>query len=764
MNRILRNFFFNYIHLKHITYIIFVAIIFIPDILWDTRGVKFIGGDDTMLYYFYPIEYIKYLFNIISDNTAGALSSYFSQAQFIPTVFGIFVLKKYVFFTQGMILGLNLAIGYLFFYHILNLFYKENKYLNNIVSLLYPFSIFIYFTSYNSFFPSLFLISILPICIYYFLYGVITNKNIKIIISSIIFGLFSSPIINISWILAFFVCSIPILIYYGIKYRKQFLNKSVLFLCIMIGLSLFFIIPTVDSVLNKSEYDLNTINRVLSNDDTINRSYNTNLIKAVSQNNDIIYPLLGLFHKNLQEDFNWYTLNLFKSYYIKILFINTLVMGVIILTLLILNKKNNKIHIYPYLILSLFLSIYFFTANVGVRGLDLFLFLNNNIPGFVMFRNMYDKFALALAFYYVLTFAIGANVLYGTIKNRFYKKLFLLSILMVTFLNIYPFITGKLYQNKIFRSTQSINDRISDFNQDFKDMSIYIQNMDANTGRFLWLPMSESNYIPIWSGQINQYYLGQSPLLVLTGKNDFSSDMGFFITNNKDSIVNKIKEGKFDEVAKFLQKRNVEYIILNKNLSQGIKDSYLYSNIENSDFFNIENSDFFKFIQGEKIKDFGDTYSIYKISNNFQNQKIYLKDRYEESIFNNSLQSKINFSKKSSYEYTISIKDYNGEDIIFLEPYHQYWNLYLKGNNIDENQNIVYEYANQWTIDPEYIKANFDKSYYKENSDGSIDIELTLYFKPQSYFYLGIIISGTTLILCLGYLGYAFYRKRGGKG
>jgi hypothetical protein len=49
---------------------------------------------------------------------------------------------------------------------------------------------------------------------------------------------------------------------------------------------------------------------------------------------------------------------------------------------------------------------------------------------------------------------------------------------------------------------------------------------------------------------------------------------------------------------------------------------------------------------------------------------------------------------------------------------------------------------------------------YKENPDGSIDVELTLYFKPQSYFYLGIIISGTTLILCLGCLGYAFYRKR----
>lgn len=37
---------------------------------------------------------------------------------------------------------------------------------------------------------------------------------------------------------------------------------------------------------------------------------------------------------------------------------------------------------------------------------------------------------------------------------------------------------------------------------------------------------------------------------------------------------------------------------------------------------------------------------------------------------------------------------------------------------------------------------------------------MTLYFRPQSYFYLGLIISGTTLILLLGYLVYDIRRKR----
>lgn len=78
----------------------------------------------------------------------------------------------------------------------------------------------------------------------------------------------------------------------------------------------------------------------------------------------------------------------------------------------------------------------------------------------------------------------------------------------------------------------------------------------------------------------------------------------------------------------------------------------------------------------------------------------------------------------------------------------------------DDTHTMIYDYANQWTIDPEYIKANYSKEYYKENPDGSIDVRMTLYFKPQSYFYLGLIISGSTILLLLGYLGYDVVRNR----
>ncbi len=73
---------------------------------------------------------------------------------------------------------------------------------------------------------------------------------------------------------------------------------------------------------------------------------------------------------------------------------------------------------------------------------------------------------------------------------------------------------------------------------------------------------------------------------------------------------------------------------------------------------------------------------------------------------------------------------------------------------------MVYDYANGWTIDPEYIRTHYSREYYRENPDGSMDVRMTLYFRPQSYFYLGLIISGLTLLGCIGYLVVSGVRGR----
>jgi ABC-type uncharacterized transport system fused permease/ATPase subunit len=136
------------------------------------------------------------------------------------------------------------------------------------------------------------------------------------------------------------------------------------------------------------------------------------------------------------------------------------------------------------------------------------------------------------------------------------------------------------------------------------------------------------------------------------------------------------------------------------------------------------------------------------------------------------------WKKLNSTKYSIKIKNFKNKlNLSFLYTFDKNWKLYLTNKSdlydknsiisiltdlqylqkkpiFDNSHKLIYDYANGWTIDPEYIKKNFDKSLFKQNPDGSIDIDLTLYFRPQSYMYLGLIISGATLIFCLSYLVY----------
>lgn len=60
---------------------------------------------------------------------------------------------------------------------------------------------------------------------------------------------------------------------------------------------------------------------------------------------------------------------------------------------------------------------------------------------------------------------------------------------------------------------------------------------------------------------------------------------------------------------------------------------------------------------------------------------------------------------------------------------------------------LVNGYANGWYIDPSELGLGRD-------------FTLVLYFWPQSLFYFGLIISGSTLLFCVGYLVWDWKRKR----
>lgn len=89
----------------------------------------------------------------------------------------------------------------------------------------------------------------------------------------------------------------------------------------------------------------------------------------------------------------------------------------------------------------------------------------------------------------------------------------------------------------------------------------------------------------------------------------------------------------------------------------------------------------------------------------------------------------------------------------------QSWIPWVSPDRIpDEEHFELNGFLNGWYIDvDEYCR---EQDLCTQNADGSYDIELTIEFFPQRWFYFGLLISGTTLLGCLSYLGYDFVRRR----
>ena len=101
------------------------------------------------------------------------------------------------------------------------------------------------------------------------------------------------------------------------------------------------------------------------------------------------------------------------------------------------------------------------------------------------------------------------------------------------------------------------------------------------------------------------------------------------------------------------------------------------------------------------------------------------------------------------------------------ESYHPKWRLELNDEKVaglsswlpnakptsisEDNHFELNGFLNSWYVDPEELCKDGSSACIK-NADGSYDIEMVVEFTPQRYFYIGLIISGLTLLGVLSYL------------
>ncbi len=415
-------------------------------------------------------------------------------------------------------------------------------------------------------------------------------------------------------------------------------------------------------------------------------------------------------------------------------------------------------------ILSLFLVIFwaFLLKQDNTPFVWSYKFLYNNFPLFNIFRE-WSKFSIISVLWYTLWFTIYIRNIW-VFKNEFLKKgcyIFCVAIILYPALPMFTQNVKYTYKPKIMHEDYiKLNKTIVDDNDYYKTLSVPLAskltlysfknpsiNFISNDLRsILWVTKSS------WEGTFT--WMTQE----FFEKKEFHNllDIAWikYILLPFEDKINK------DSAFPFYWERT-EYInILEKNLG-----FLKHEKIWRIDIFT--NNDYFSpvFLSSNIVKNLSFT------DNTFKNLKI-------EDFFNNVW-------------YKFTVKNLNFDQYINLsQKTDNGWKLYLKYNNVLDNYNKkpllnkveTLSFLNSWIISKDnivsYVNNNYslelknlwypknldnwkiDYKYYVQNPDWSINVELTLYYSPQSKLFLWLIISFTTFLLLVSYLAYDTIKNR----
>lgn len=366
----------------------------------------------------------------------------------------------------------------------------------------------------------------------------------------------------------------------------------------------------------------------------------------------------------------------------------------------------------------------------------LYTWLYNHMPGFSVYRES-SKFYFLIALGYSILIAFFIDWLWKTYTDKRWKKYIkycLTFIIVLLFVwNTKPIITGEIEMLFVPRKAP----------QDYLIVKNFIMKQPEYF-RTLWSPQ-----ISKWSFYNNDHpYIGGD---VYVKQSIFKDLIGKEYTTK-----NYIFQHEF--AGKFLDMSSVKYVFVPQRDRFYKNDDDLFFWLPKDRKYFIDALDNAGYLT--KI-DIG-TQEIVAYENKEYRPHIYLT--YEkETIHADIPYEKVDYKPINPSQYQISLKNISKSFYTnFSEAYHPDWKVrigkmeWLKALTNDKyflsDQNHIKNDAelNSFFIDPGVL-CKTDNACLK-NADGSYNINFTIYFRPQSYIYLGSVISGMTLITIIGYL------------
>lgn len=424
----------------------------------------------------------------------------------------------------------------------------------------------------------------------------------------------------------------------------------------------------------------------------------------------------------------------------------------------------------------LLLLIVFIGLSVRIYSLfewtNLFIY---KLPFFNMFRSA-DKIFTFIPFIYVLLITLLISVLH--LKDKLIY--FILAILIAI---PYPFFLGKI-------PSILAQDDLAKYKYVLKIPNEYnkvadIINADNKNTSVISLPYSVVNSIG-WSNYPKWGLVGADVLSQLFNK--------YYITanyyDNPESpgalsfdLFNKRGQTNSSDLLKLIQKFSGEYILLHKDIepewiAQTKSIDIALNELETKKVIELtENNSYFKLyrLNSQYIHPL-----IYSSSGNVIFKKI-SPVRYQVQIKNIPRDGVLTFHQTFNKEWKIYPAD--GKEEIMCNSTARYsmgvvecleqksaFTLsdikYLGMTPIFDDQHVVSEgYANSWNFNLNDLKNKLSKDQYRVNSDGTVNLNLTMYFRLQSYVDISIIFYGCMVLICVASIVFIKSKKiKAGKG
>lgn len=709
--------------------LIFIAVV--THRLWFTPGVILSSGD----WFYWPRQALSQL-TVGSGTWIGFSQSGYANIQVYFFLFKLIwaALAKAGFSYSAVVFLtflLPISIGGFLCPYYLAIRLTRDHFIGFCVALFYG-SITYFLIRQTGHLPIAFVFAFAPLVLNQLLLAIEKNRPKHWVILAMVLTLTSCYELRITLILGFVI--VILLAAFCLPKFKLYWKNVALFGILFLGLNAFWLIP---SMVGGLQADVNAV---------ANRGIFGNW-------------LFDMPHAIAISDSSW-TGSYPNMYFIKqpVVLISWVVPVLALLSPLIA-KKPRRLLAAVFLLIAIIGML--LTKQSSAPWPSLYLWLYERIPGFNLFREA-SKFYLLTALGYSGLLALGMEGLLARLRGRGKKVFTSFAVVLFLVLAVYntkPLITGEI--GTMFKPRTISNDYVV--------FEKYINKQDGFF-RTLWVPTYSR-----WSS-----FSIEHPEVSLVAANTtfWSRYIGKDIAADQSKPQNVVAILKRKDAQVILADNSIKYVVIPIKDIQNDDNFFRYYG--NSRQYYIDELRKLKYL---KPADIG-----------AKDLLVYKNEQYVSRMQGKSL----TFKQINPTKYLVSIKGIKGSNVLrFNEAYHVGWKLYgdhnleLRGQKIEhplstttevlddyqfmQGEDINYLWQepvfsqkhketesdlNEWVLDVSTIKKTLPKNSYRINRDGSIDVDLIIYFKPQSYFYLGLIVSVITLLGCIGYLVWDWRKDR----